>query len=302
VPEWLSAVIVRCLAKHPDDRFPSARAVLEALREGRGEHQELVSAPLRSAGPQEAAAQDETPTATMLRVRRPAGRRRILVALGLVAVVGALWASVRPGASLLVYNSLTEPVALTLGDSAFTLPAGDSLELPVRAGQPLEAHWAMVRPAGDDGRGLGDALEGTIAQDKVRGDLRRTIAPWADGISRLSPLVVNATTRPIRVSVVVKGQAIACGCSIRPGDSLHLGYYTLDRTTAVSAYDDSRDASARFLPGLVSIDSATGAATFRVVAESLHARPASATGSPRRGAKPAGPPERNPLGGFLPVR
>ena len=31
IPSWLSRIVVRCMAKHPDDRFPTARAVLEAM-------------------------------------------------------------------------------------------------------------------------------------------------------------------------------------------------------------------------------------------------------------------------------
>ena len=35
VPPWISAIVLRCMAKHPDDRYPTARAVLEAIRAGR---------------------------------------------------------------------------------------------------------------------------------------------------------------------------------------------------------------------------------------------------------------------------
>ena len=185
VPPWLSAVIVRCLAKHPDDRYPDARAVLGALREGR------AAAPGTDApGDGAARSEDETPTAAMPRAtRRPAGRRRGLVAVGLVAAAGALWASVHPrpeptpptparpspvGAApaLLVHNRLTEPIALTYDDTGFTIGAADSVRLPLRAGQALDARWAMVRPAASDGRMLGAALEGSIVRDEVRDEVR----------------------------------------------------------------------------------------------------------------------------------
>ena len=35
IPPWLSSIVVRCMAKNPDDRFPTARALKDALRAGR---------------------------------------------------------------------------------------------------------------------------------------------------------------------------------------------------------------------------------------------------------------------------
>ena len=32
IPPWIAAIVLRCMAKHPDDRFPTARAMLEAIR------------------------------------------------------------------------------------------------------------------------------------------------------------------------------------------------------------------------------------------------------------------------------
>jgi hypothetical protein len=276
-------VVLRCLAKHPDDRYPNARAVLDALREGRAD-------PTTS--------QDETPTAAMPRARRPAGRRRTLVALGLVAAVGALWASVRPHASLLVYNRLTEPIALTLEDTGFTIRAGDSLRLPVPARRPLEAHWAMVRPAALDGRMLGSEVEGSITSDAARGEVRQVVAAAADGRPRFSPLIVNRTPRPLTATVVSGGDTTACGCSIAAGDSLRLGYYPLRPGSAVRV-EDSRRASGRFRAAEMGVDSTTGAVVIRVTPASLTAAPA----PPHRVApRPKPTPSSNPLERFLPVR
>jgi hypothetical protein len=311
VPPWLAAVIVRCLAKHPDDRYPSARAVLDALREGRATLSEPL-VPSAAAGEAATPAHDDTPTAAMPRPprARPAGRRRTLVAVGLVAAVGALWASARPHgsltpraslvphASLVVYNRLTEAIALTLEDSGYTVLAGDSLRLPLPPRRPLEAHWAMVRPAADDGRMLGSELEGTIATDDPKGELHEIVAPGADGRSRFSPVVVNATRRKLRVAVVSGADSADCKCAIAPGDSLHLGYYPLVPGSGIRVHDAARGA-ARFDPVVVGVDSNTGAVIVRVTPASLTV-PAALT---RRAATRARQEARSqPFKTFLPVR
>jgi protein kinase-like protein len=300
VPPWLSAVIVRCLAKHPDDRYPSARAVLDALRAGRSATPEWLAAP--AAASSAPLSEDATPTAAMpaaapARRPRPTGRRRTLVGVGLVAVVGALWASVRPHAALVVYNRLTEPIALTIEDSAFRLAAGDSLRLPLRPRQPLEAHWAMVRPAGVNGRMLGAELEGAIVTDDVRGELREVVAAAADGQRRFSPLVVNATRRPLSVAVVSGGDTTDCDCTIAPGDSLRLGYYPLEPGSGIRVHNAAR-ASGRFDAVATGVDSTTGAVTFRVTPASLIAAPAPPA---RRRPGAAAGAASEPLKSFLPV-
>jgi protein kinase-like protein len=301
VPPWLSAVIVRCLAKHPDDRYPSARAVLDALRAGRTATPESLAAPAAaSAAVSAPLSEDDTPTAAMpapARGPRPTGRRRTLVGVGLVAAVGALWASVRPHAALVVYNRLTEPIALTIEDSGFTVAAGDSLRLPLRPRQPLEAHWAMVRPAGQNGRMLGAELEGAIVTDDVRGELREVVAAAADGQRRFSPLVVNGTPRPLHVAVVSGGDTTDCGCTIAPGDSLRLGYYPLEPGSGIRVRNAAR-ASGRFDAVATGVDSTTGAVAFRVTPASLMAAPATPH---RRRSGAGGDAPSEPLKSFLPV-
>jgi hypothetical protein len=299
VPAWLSAAIVRCLAKHPDDRYASARAVLEALREGRASG---AAIPDRTSSGEAAIPprlEDEAPTAAMPRARsrRPAGRRRTLVAVGLVAAATALWASVRPHASLVVHNRLTEPIAVTLEDTGLTVAAGDSIRLPLRARAPLEAHWAMVRPAGPDGRILGSELEGSIVSDDVRGEVRELVGAGTDGRPHFSPLVVNATGRRLHVTVVSGRDSSDCGCSIAPGDSLRLGYYPLLPGSGVRVRDTAR-ATGRFDAMLTGVDSVSGAVVFRVAPSSLIAPPRLPRTEPR--ARGTAPP--NPLKGFLPVR
>jgi protein kinase-like protein len=303
VPAWLSAAIVRCLAKHPDDRYASARAVLEALREGRASGTAIPdAAPPTGEAAVPARSEDETPTAAMPQAgpRRLAGRRRVLVALGLVAAATALWASVRPHASLVVHNRLTEPIAVTLEDTGFTVAAGDSLRLPLRGRAPLEAHWAMVRPAGSDGRMLGSEVEGTIVSDDVRGEMREIVGAGTDGRRRFSPLVVNATARRLHVAVVSGRDSSDCGCSIAPGDSLRLGYYSLVPGSGVRVRDTTR-ATGRFDAILSGVDSVSGAVVFRVAPGSMVAPPRPPR-VPRTPARARGTAPQNPLKAFLPVR
>lgn len=297
VPPWLSAVIVRCLAKHPNDRYPSARAVLDALRDGRGATPLPSVSGAARALPPPAGSEDEALTAAMPRARRAAGRGRMLVAFGLVAAVGALWASVRPNASLVVHNRLTEPIVLTLDDTGFIVGTGDSLRLPLRARQGLEAHWAMVRPGAADGRMLGAALEGSIAADDVRGELREIVAASGDGRRRFSPMVVNGTRRRLRASVVSGGDTTECGCSIAPGDSLRLGYYALAPGSGVRVSDTAR-ATGRFDVAAGGVDSTSGAVVFRVSDASLVTPPPVRRGAARQRAVA----QPNPLKSFLPVR
>jgi hypothetical protein len=293
VPPWLKSVILRCLAKHPDDRYPSARAVLDALRAGRGAAvaTPAPSAPDAGARPSE----DATPTASMPAVRRR-GRRRSMVALGLVAVVGALWATVQPQGSLLVYNRLVEPIALTLDDTGFTVRPGDSLRLPVSSRHPLEAHWAMVRPTGGHGRPLGAEVEGSIVRNGGRGELREIVAAGAGGRSRFSPLVVNRTTRRLQAAVVTDGDTLDCACSVAPGDSIRLGYYPLDLSSSIRVRDTTQ-ATAKFNALLTGVDSVSGVVVVRVTPSSLVPPPIRlAPPARRRVAEP-----RDPLRAILPV-
>ena len=290
VPPWLKAVLLRCLAKRPDDRYHSARAVLDALRAGR-------AATGAASGSEPRATEDETPTAAMPRVRRRGGRRRSLVALGLVAVVGALWASVRPQASLVVYNRLTEPIALTLDDTDFTVASGDSLRLPVPARRPVEAHWALVRPTSGDGRALGAEVEGSVVSEAARGELRTIATAGAGGEARFSPLVVNRTAHRIAVSVVSRGDTLECGCTISPGDSMRLGYYSFDLSSSILVSDSAR-ASGKFNALLTGVDSITGVVVVRVTPGSLVRPPVRP--APVR-SRPVQPERRDPLRAILPI-
>jgi hypothetical protein len=248
VPPWLRGVIVRCLAKRPEDRYPSAAALLEALR-----NEEMptdvpppVSAHSFPSGSVGAGGTDTigggaiAPTVQLPQATRPrfGPRRRALALLGVLAItLTALVAFFFPEAALVAENRLTEPVTLAVGDEALLLEPGDRARIPVPWGRRLEAHWALVRPTARDGRALGDVIEGTFTAPRASGELRTTITAEQAGARWATPLVVNRTPHAFRISVISARDSTDCGCYVPAGDSLAVGYYILSAQAAVRVTD-----------------------------------------------------------------
>jgi hypothetical protein len=305
IPPWLSRIVVRCMAKHPDDRFPTARALRDALRAGRAAAS-LANAgadtPAVAAGPR---LEDETPTEALPAARAPRRRARSLVPA--VAVLGVLGATVaalarRPETALVVENRLGEPIALTFEDSGYTIASGDSLRLAVARGRPVEAHWAVVQPASPEGERRGIRVEGTILADRARGELREVVDAENHGEPWFAPLLINLAGRPLSASVIDETDSVECGCTVASGDSIRLGYYRLAATSAVRI-GDAKGWTARYDSLDELRDPLTGSVLLRVDSTDLTAPPDRDT--VLRASAPAArgrtqPP--NPLGTFLPVR
>ena len=210
----------RCLAKHPDDRYPSARAVLDALRDGRA-----------------ATAGDAAPS---LRGRDPHGRHARgfaagvavgarCVAVGLVAArrgspVRPLVRARRPGRPRSSsYNRLTEPIALTLEDTGFT---GRARRQPAaaRRGGPA-ARGALGHGASDlrtTAGLLGTEVEGSVVSDAARGELREIVGRasadtpgsrrwWSIGRRRPLDVSVVGDRRQHRLRLRASRRATRCG-------------------------------------------------------------------------------------------
>ena len=321
VPPWISAIVLRSMAKHPDDRFPTARAVLEAIRVGRTG---------ASAGADPVALlprADESPTETMPVAKgRPApgpwmagaaaaalaaavlvfsssreeghstGEGALSATRGIVETAAA--SSVAPGAALVIVNQLAEPIALSVDDTSLTIPPGRQGRLPLPEQGRVEASWAMVQPMAGD-RVLGERVEGAIVAEQVEGVIHRVVDAESGGETRFAPMVVNLAGRPLRVAVVGPTDSVDCDCRIPNGDSLRLGYYRYTDGAGLRV-TDTRGWSAR-LTGLGDRrDPESGAVVVRVSRADL--RPPPATTRRGKSARRPDAERRNPLGSFLPVR
>ena len=305
VPPWISAIVLRCMAKHPDDRYPTARAVLEAIRAGRaGAGADPVGLLPRA---------DESPTETMPVAKGRAAPRPWMAGAAAAALVGAV----------LVFSGSRDEDG----------PGGDGSRLghprhrrdrrgqPRRPGRPtggrepprradraergrhlahhspgdqgrlrlpnqgrLEASWAMVQPIEGD-RMLGERVEGAIVAEQVEGEIRRVIDAESDGQVRFAPMVVNQAGRPLRVAVVGPTDSVDCDCRVASGDSLRLGYYRYTDGTGLRV-TDSRGWSARLTDLRRPARPGSGAVVVRVSRADLR---------PPRGRPPGQDPTVSPI-------
>jgi Protein kinase domain len=233
IPLWLSAVIVRCLAKQPEDRFPTATAVLAALAAG-GASQSRPPDPA-------AAVTLERDIRRSREVRPPSRRRWWWVAGAVPALLVAGWLARRagyvgPGVGF-VENALVEPVELLQsGTPVDTLPAGATVRLAWRGERP-QLGWRLLRPGNPP---IGEPMEGPLNEfPRVRGRPLARVTAVVAGQRYFAPLVTNTTPSPLTVEVNPgTGVAVRCNCLVAAGAvRTHVGYYRLYENSTVAAYN-----------------------------------------------------------------
>jgi Protein kinase domain len=233
IPRWLSSVIVRCLAKKPEDRFPNADAVLAALRAGRATgSSKLVGAQTL-----------ERQVRRSGEARSPGLRRWWWVAAALVAL-GAAGLARRAGylgsSAAFVQNGLVEPVEIVRDGVAIDTVAPDATaRLELGGDQSPGLRWRLIRP----GRpAIGEPMEGPLS-DFGREGGRRSARVTADvgGQSYFSPLITNTSASDITLEVNPgTAAAVRCDCLVPRGSvRTRIGYYRLYRNSVVAAYNSA---------------------------------------------------------------
>ncbi len=239
VPAWLSAVVRRCMAKDPADRYPSAGHLMEVLRAGLASMPAAVPASTLSKRPATLASPD---SADVIGASAgPRGRNWLVAAAVLLAVVAGAAMSRPAGSATVVFaNRLLSPVWLTLADGRQQLvDSGDSLRLPWPAGRELAAEWSVVRPVSANGKALGEELKGSFKDTDPGGIVRHTIdVGAAGGEVYFAPRVTNAAGVSLRVAIESQPGQRLCDCDI-PSDAAPtwLGYYRLAPGTTVRVQD-----------------------------------------------------------------
>jgi hypothetical protein len=212
IPAWLSAVIVRALAKDRTQRFQSADEMARALSSR--------TAP---------AAGDE-----------PAGLLRFSLAVvgAALLLVMALGYFANRRVPLLMVNRLSVPIGVVVGpERERRVAPGDSGSLMVPRAASLAVSWYAIGPRPGKGQAAGRDLQRTEVLDARKRTLR--LEARADGSD--APLflayVTNATGQPITLRLNVGSAAEeSCRCSIPAGGvRVPLGYYPLFRNSSVRA-------------------------------------------------------------------
>jgi len=238
IPRWLSDVIVKCLAKKPEDRFPSADAVLAALGAGR------ESKPGKLVGA--ATLERQVRRSGEVRSRPRGGRGRWVVGGG--AVLAALllvgWLARRGGyfgtGITFVHNALVEPVEIVRDGTPLDTVAPDATaRLVLGRGGPAGLRWRLLRPGNPP---IGEPMEGPLpAFRRVRGRRVAGITAAVEGQSYFAPLVTNTSASDITLEVNAgSAAAVRCNCLVPKGAvRTHVGYYRLYLNSAVTAYNSA---------------------------------------------------------------
>jgi eukaryotic-like serine/threonine-protein kinase len=252
IPRWMSDVILRCLAKKPEDRFQTADEVLAALQVGRASG----SARLVGAATVERKLQGR---------QRPARWREMgWWAFGATAVVAvALWYGARQGyigrSVVWALNSLVEPIEiLRNGSPVDTVAPGELVRLWVSRRSNAALRWRVIRPGKPP---LGEPMEGAMpAAQQSAGRRVWSITPEVAGQRFFAPLITNTTPSDITVEVNPgTAAALRCNCVVPRGAvRAHIGYYRSYANSTVAAYNaahpyagphsDRNDFAARVAP------------------------------------------------------
>src|SRR6266704_2982708 len=231
IPRWLSSVIVKCLAKKPEDRYQSADAVLAALAAGR------ASGATGLVGARTIERQVRRSGAVRSRTARlgwwAAGALALIVAGGVARRAGYLGS-----AAAFVQNSLVEPVEILRDGTPLDTVAPDATaRLWLSRGRDTRLGWRLLRPGNPP---LGEPMEGALGPfTSMRGRRVARIAAAVGSQSYFAPLITNTSASDITLEVN-PGTAAAtrCGCLVPRGAvRAHIGYYRLYRNSAVAAYN-----------------------------------------------------------------
>ncbi len=234
IPRWLSDVIVKCLAKKPEDRFQSADLVLAAIGAGR------ASKPGKLVG----AVTLERQMRRSGEVRSGSGRLGWWVAGALAAILAGGWLA--RGAGYLgsgvgfVHNALVEPIEILRNGVVVDTVAPDAtLRLAPPRGAGADLRWRLVQPGKPP---IGEPMEGPITEFRRFGGRRvARIVAAVGGQSYFAPLVTNTTSSDITLEVNAgTGAAVRCNCLVPRGAvRTHVGYYRLYQNSTVAAYNSA---------------------------------------------------------------
>jgi len=212
VPAWLSAVIVRSLAKERAARFQSADEMAQALRS------------------------ESTPAAAA----EPASVMPVAIAVvgaALILVMALGWFANR-SVPLQIVNRLSVPIGVVVGSEAERrVPPGDSSALTVPRTPSLSVSWYAIGPRTGKGQVTGSDLQRTQVLDSRQRKIRIEARADSGAPAVFLPHVTNATGQPITLRINVGSAAEeSCRCSVPAGAvRVPLGYFPLYRNSSVRA-------------------------------------------------------------------